>query len=829
MRFCKKTTANCSNKNIQKTVKDRTKIIWHSVSKMSVLYGTFANSLCKIIFVRSLRYFFTHQKIKILINRQGYKADMNILFAQISILNIINEYRRTVSFFIVSFFIIGTDILFHRFYVPLIEYLNENFGIALEFHNSVDLAFAPEIWIGVLAMVLGTLIIVIAIAAESTPRLIDLYMKDWTSLLFIWFIVLASLHTFVIMFYGKPLGRESSLVLNTYGFLTLSYVLALPYIFYILLYSKTSNVVSVISGGIINDIKKMTTKIIYGSMEREFMVKKYQKEIMDSLDQLDDLLSFVEFKETQSEIIRQIGRIVQEYMIRKSQFNKTFFQLTEEIRRNATYRTYTEHQYQEMQETASFYEVKVFRLMGNCYIKMLEGNRYDIASLIPAELVDIGTVCIKLDNPQIQNHINIRFNTLFRFAIKHAIRNNEPRNLYNLAFHYSNMIQAYIVAGKVDETKVCYDRIKFYGHEVYKNALNNPALYFIVDTLTFELKKCQILIKENNWDIEDQMHLLKIILDLDQPPNFSKDDLDKAMLGSNNGTRRIQIGLALYYLGQGMNDFARIIIEDYLDDLSFFDEKDFRAIVDSQCFLLNIFGPTFWEDTDRGNMNIYFSPEKDQIPFFKEMLNEQIKKRLKKLEADTQYLSMEAESLLNKQNVQDGFLNETDRIRLEDIQQKISIRKIKPIDIDKWAGENEVLYTLICIAFSDRDIDDAEKVVIHKTFKTLFPEISEDHFNDIFISTTQRYIDLQSFEAQTKQYQKSLIEIITYFNNEVKVLQLLLQMYVELANADNFIHENELKLIKLTIENWRIKGDVVFTDKGLLEYDPEATYSSGDK
>jgi len=754
---------------------------------------------------------------------------MNILFAQVSLINILNEYRRTVSFFLVSFFIIGTDILFHRIYFPFIEYLSDHFGIPLEIHQTVDLSFAPEIWVGVLAMVLGTLIIVIAIAAESTPRLIDLYMKDWTSLLFIWFIVLSSLHAMVTMFYGKPLGRESSLVLNTYGFLTLSYILALPYIFYILLYSKTSNVVNVISEGIINDIKSMSTKTIYGSMEREFMVTKYQKEIMDSLDQLDDLLSFVEFKETQSEIIRQIGRIVQEYIILKSQFNKKFFQLTKEIRRNATYRTYTEYQYQEMQETASFYEVKVFRLMGNCYIKMLEENRYDIASLIPAELVDIGTVCIKVKNPKIQDHINIRFNTLFRFAIKHAIRNNEPRNLYNLAFHYSNMIQAYIAAGKVDETKVCYDRIKFYGHEVYKNALNNPALYFIVDTLTFELKKCQILIKENDWEIKDQIHLLKIVLDLDQPPNFSKDELDKAMLGNNNGTRRIQIGLALYYLGQGMDDFARTIIEDYLDDLSFFDEKDFRAIVDSQCFLLSIFGPTFWEDTDRGNMNIYFAPEKDQIEPFKEMLNQQIKKRLKKLEADTQYLSMEAESLINKRDIQNGFLNDADRLRLEDIQQKISIRKIKPINADKWAGENEVLYTLICIAFSDRDIDDAEKGVIRKAFESLFPKIGEDHFNDIFVSTSQIYIELHTFEAQTEQYLKSLNEIIALFNNDIQTLQRLLQMYVELANADNFIHENELKLIKLSIENWRIKGDVVFTDKRLLRYDPEATYTPSEK
>lgn len=746
---------------------------------------------------------------------------MNPHYLTVSVINFISKFRRSVSFVLVAVFILSADILFYRFYNPIIDFLNSRFGVALNYHQAVNLDFAPEIWAGVLAMVLGTLIIVIAIAAESTPRLIDLYMTDWASLFFIWFIVLASLHAFVIMFYGKPMDRNSSVILNTYGFLTLSYVLALPYIFYILIYSKTSNVVTTLSNLIMRDIDRMTGATIHGAMEKGSIVKEYQAKLLESLDQLDDLLSFVEFKETQSDIIRQVGNISRKYIASKAQFNDRFFNLTNVITKNATYRTYTEAQYVEMQDSASFFEVKIFRLLGNSYIKMLENDRYDIASLIPAELVDIGTTCIEVNNPQIQNHINVRFNTLFRFAIKHAIRNNEPRNLYNLAFHYSNMIQAYIKAGNVADTKVCYDRIKFYGNEIFKNALKNPALYFIVDTLTFELKKCQILVKELDWSKEDQLHLLKVVLDLDQPPNFSKDEIDKTMLGGNNGTRRIQIGLALYYLDQGMNDFAETIIEDYLDDLAFFDEKEFKAIVDGQCFLLNIFGPTFWEDTDRGNLNIYFAPEKDQIQPFKDMLNEQIKKRLRKLEADTQYLSMEVESLLNKRHIQDGFLNDSDAGRLEDLQRKISIRKTSDVNNGIWTGENDLIYTLVSIAFSDRDIDESEKDVIQSTFKSMLPDISDDYFNTLFIPTTQKYIKLKEPEAQKKQFILSLSEIATFFDNDIDVLRKLLNKYVDLINADNFVHENEIKLIKIAIRIWKLGGRVEPDGNERLIYHPE--------
>ena len=745
------------------------------------------------------------------------KQPLNFQFIQVSIINAINEHRRTVSFCSVSIFILLADSLFHRFYIPVIEFLNRIFGIAIELHQLVDLGFAPEIWTGVLAVVLGTLIIVIAIAAESTPRLIDLYMKDWRSLFFIWFIVLASLHAFVSMFYGKPMGRNSSIILNTYGFLTFSYVVALPYIFYILIYSKTSNVVATISGEILRCLKKMTHTTIFGAMEQEVIVERYQREIMDSLDQLDDLLSFVEFKETQSDLIRQIGNIITVYIKDKSKFNQKFFCLTKAIRDNATYRTYTEQQYLEMQDSASFYEVKVFRLLGNSYIKMLEMNRYDIASLIPAELVDIGISCLEANNPQIQNHINIRFNTLFRFALKHAMRNNEPRNLYNLSFHYANMILAYIKAGEVGQTKVCYDRIKFYGNEVYKNAQQNPALYFIVDTLTFELKKCQIEVKEQNWSREDQLHLLKVVLELDQPPNFSKEGMDKAMLG-DSGTRKVQIGLALYYLEQGMDEFAEIIIEDYLDDLAHFNENEFRKIVENQCFLLSIFGPAFWEDTDRGTMNIYFAPEKNQIPRFKEMVNDQIIRRLKKLEADTQYLSMEVESLLNKKHIQEGFLNETDLEKLEELQYKISLRKTRPVEEGVWAIENDMLFNLISIAFSDRDIDESEKDVIQTAFKYLLPDIGEDKFDTIFIATAQKYMNLQNPEAQTEQYVISLKELSAYFDDDLEKLHEILFKYIELANADNFIHENEVILIELAIEEWKLGGSVKQDDKDRLIY-----------
>ena len=129
------------------------------------------------------------------------------------------KYRTIISFVIVFMIMIFIDIAFYTYFEIISNFFLTRFDVDLSNPDAIDLTFAPEIWGGVLAMVLGTLIIVIAIAAESSPKLMDLFVKDWLSLVYVWFLILASLHAVLIMFYVAPLGRASSSVLNTYVYL----------------------------------------------------------------------------------------------------------------------------------------------------------------------------------------------------------------------------------------------------------------------------------------------------------------------------------------------------------------------------------------------------------------------------------------------------------------------------------------------------------------------------------------------------------------------------------------------------------------------------------
>jgi hypothetical protein len=590
---------------------------------------------------------------------------LTIFFSKI--VSLINKNRLLASLFFVFFVVISSDFMFHYFYPNIVLLLDNLFGLGKETHETIDLTFAPEIWGGVLATVLGTLIIVIAIAAESTPKLMDLFVRDWVSLNFIWFLILSSIHATVIMYYFGPLERISSVMLNTYIYLPVSSMLSLPYIFYILLYSKTDNVIKKLYTLNLEDINRLKNKSIHLSMNDIEVVEHYQYQLMSTIDQFDDLLEYISFKEAQTEIIRRVGDTVKAYMRNKNFYDSRFFSATNTIRNNPTFRTYVEHQYKDLEDRRTFYEVKAFKMMGNAYIRKMENGEYELASLIVSEVSSIALLALELEQESLIVDINIRFNTFMRFAIKHAVRNNEPRNLYNLAFHYSSLLKGYVDYNKEELLKQSYFYFKFYSNEIYKQAAKNPSLYFIVDVLTAELKKITILISEKTWDNQLQEHLIKEILQLDNPPDYSKEGLDQSV---NNGVRVLQIGLALHFIKINNINFAETIVSDVLDDLAFFDNQTYLKLMEGLYNRIRFSGPTFWEDTDRGNTNIYYTPDSNKIDDFKKILSKQMKGRLEKLERDVQFLRLELDKLESKKDQ-----TPTEKEKIIELEGKINTRR----------------------------------------------------------------------------------------------------------------------------------------------------------
>ena len=159
-------------------------------------------------------------------------------------------------------------------------------------------------------------------------------------------------------------------------------------------------------------------------------------------------------------------------------------------------------------------------------------------------------------------------------------------------------------------------------------------------------------------------------MQLDSPPDYPKDDLDQNV---NNGVRVLQIGLALHYIKIDKPKFTEKVISDVLDDLAFFDNKTYLNLMEGLYNRIRFSGPTFWEDTDRGNTNIYYSPDSGLIDDFKKILSKQMKKRLDELDRDVQFLRLELDKLQTKDK--EGKLTQAEAAQMTELAGQISTRR----------------------------------------------------------------------------------------------------------------------------------------------------------
>ena len=541
------------------------------------------------------------------------------------------DARRSISSFLfILFVVVISDIIFNVYlFVPYTELIESISGVNPGGFEELDVGFAPEVWQALLGMILGTLILVISIASQSIPKLIDIYMKNVPSLLYIWFLIVSGGHALIIKIYGEiGLVREPSRIFNTHFLLTTCSIIAFPYVFYILRQTKPTNIINRIYNTNMDQITALTSKRNRALAHIPDVVEHQQYTIFEALNQLDDILEFSSFKELKADIVHDMSMTLQNYIRLKKNIAPAFFNVSPKVRTDISFKTMV-GQFGEMERNQSFYEQKCFRLLGNVYIRLLEHGEFDLSSMVAGEMETLGLTAIEEDNTELVDIIIIRFNTLLRFAIKHGVRNNEPRNLYNLGFYYGNFIKHLVEHKKIDHVKRCFMYLRIYGVEIFKHGSNSPAMYFIVDVIATEMKKVLEQIYHDGWDVEIQNGMLGEMLQVDSPPDFNKEDMARGVL-INNGVRVLQFGLALFYQREGMNDFVDRIAKDVLDDLEVLGEATFSQVIEMTSNRLLFSGPTFWEDTDRGNLNIYYTSDQDQIDSFKQRLYEFAQTQLKK-------------------------------------------------------------------------------------------------------------------------------------------------------------------------------------------------------
>ena len=219
--------------------------------------------------------------------------------------------------------------------------------------------------------------------------------------------------------------------------------------------------------------------------------------------------------------------------------------------------------------------------------------------------------------------------TFLRFSIKRAQNSGDVRNVYNCVYHYTKLALYIVRNGDQEVIKKTCDYLIYYAKVIFNISLKNSAFIFLVDAFLFEIQK---IIKEMyrlDFDMEIQMRVLESYVNIDELPE--SHDNQRAVKSSS---RIIHIGLILFFIKKEESHIVRVLIRSLISNLKMLPSEQVKKIITKDCESLYEATPTFWEYTDVGNQNIYFSPYKDQIEEFKnEVLSLYEKKSSRKKES----------------------------------------------------------------------------------------------------------------------------------------------------------------------------------------------------
>ena len=310
----------------------------------------------------------------------------------------------------------------------------------------------------------------------------------------------------------------------------------------------------------------------------------------------------------------------------KPNIPKTFFRISEGARDDISFKTLVD-QFDAIEEARTFYCQKALRLLGNAYLRFLEREEFELSTLCVVQVSEICKVALEEDDDPLVELTIIRLNTILRFGIKQGVRHVEIRNLYNAIDQYGKFIPTALAQGKIKYVEQGCRHLKSYGTEIYRISLKLPEFKFLVDVVAAEMKRVLIALATADSPLDLQERVLDLMLQLDTVPDIEKKELQTTSIVYSR-VRTLQVSLALFYLRVGREVFVGRIIEDILDDFQYLGEKLLREALDETIRNLEQASPTFWEDTDRGNQNIYYSPDTKFLPIFRGMFEEALRLKL---------------------------------------------------------------------------------------------------------------------------------------------------------------------------------------------------------
>jgi hypothetical protein len=347
-------------------------------------------------------------------------------------------------------------------------------------------------------------------------------------------------------------------------------------------------------------------------LKSEVEIDQNHFNLFATINQLHDLLQYLEFKEPQADIINKLGASLRFYLAQKRGFPSPYFRIGHTIKNDISFRILTE-EYAQIESDKTFYEQKILRIFSSSYLLFLKDSHYELASLCGNELFETGKTAVEFKDDRVTDVVLIYFNTMVRFGINDGIKNREIKNVYNTIFHYSQFLNIFVKNRREDKILECCRYFSFYAQEIQKMTLSEPMFFFLVEAFSVELKKILISMHDSSFPRHLQVEVLTMFNEL------STEELKRPFEQqhvNHRGLLLIQVALCLFYLKNDEIEFHELTIDSMIHDMEGLGENEIMGVIATVCDKLEQTREDFWEETDQGRRNIYYSPDRKELPKF---------------------------------------------------------------------------------------------------------------------------------------------------------------------------------------------------------------------
>ena len=135
-----------------------------------------------------------------------------------------------------------------------------------------------------------------------------------------------------------------------------------------------------------------------------------------------------------------------------------------------------------------------------------------------------------------------------------------------------------------------------------------------------------------------------------------------------------------------------------------------------------------------------------------------------------------------------------------------------------WSQNHDLVYAFVCVSFlADGEVDESEKEAMRGNVKVMLPNVSDDEYNQMEAEVIDKFIDLGDEDSRMNQYGVSLEALKDVFTSDEDRYKVVKNL-AYIARADDFIHENEMKMVEKAVSSLDMvdKVNLVKTDSTLF-------------